>query len=300
MNAAVNFPDQFSGEKQQRLADAIRLACVLEIRALKPGNVGLHGEGHGMHAEHFIRSADAIALPITAPDRSVGERILAAIQATQQAVACNTNLGIVLLCAPLMQAAWLSKAATNLQHIDLIENLKLVLHSLDRNDADLAYQAIVLANPGGLGKAERHDVHQRPSISLLQAMQEAAGRDAIAHQYATDYAQVFAIGVAALEQAAARGWSEPWAATACYLAWLRQVPDTHVTRKFGLAAAQQLQQEALVYGDALAQADDPQAMTARLMEWDGQLKQRGINPGTSADLTVASILARSLQEGIQQ
>jgi triphosphoribosyl-dephospho-CoA synthase len=30
------------------------------------------------------------------------------------------------------------------------------------------------------------------------------------------------------------------------------------------------------------------------MTWDGELKQRGINPGTSADLTVATLFARRL------
>jgi triphosphoribosyl-dephospho-CoA synthase len=31
-----------------------------------------------------------------------------------------------------------------------------------------------------------------------------------------------------------------------------------------------------------------------LLTWDGELKSRGINPGTSADLTVATVFASSL------
>ena len=37
-------------------------------------------------------------------DLTVGERILSAVQATQEAVGLNTNLGIILLCAPMIQA----------------------------------------------------------------------------------------------------------------------------------------------------------------------------------------------------
>ncbi len=35
-------------------------------------------------------------------------------------------------------------------------------------------------------------------------------------------------------------------------------------------------------------------MTEGLMRWDTEMKLRGINPGTSADLTVATLFAASL------
>jgi triphosphoribosyl-dephospho-CoA synthase len=35
-------------------------------------------------------------------------------------------------------------------------------------------------------------------------------------------------------------------------------------------------------------------MTEGLLSWDAALKSRGINPGTSADLTVATLFASSL------
>ena len=37
-------------------------------------------------------------------------------------------------------------------------------------------------------------------------------------------------------------------------------------------------------------------MQARLLDWDTSLKRRDINPGTSADLTVATLLANQLQQ----
>ena len=80
-------------------------ACLLDVLALKPGNVGVHGAGHGMQAVDFLRSARAAAPAIAAEQASVGERIHAAIAATRAAVGVNTNLGIVLLAAPLAHAA---------------------------------------------------------------------------------------------------------------------------------------------------------------------------------------------------
>jgi len=46
----------------------------------------------------------------------------------------------------------------------------------------------------------------------------------------------------------------------------------------------------------LIQSHAPEAMTAPLMAFDAALKERGLNPGTSADLTVATLFAAALEE----
>ncbi len=89
----------------EMIAQAFIGACEDELRAPKPGNVHLFAGGHGMEAQDFIDSARAAAAPLSAADSSVGARILGAIEATWARVGKNTNLGIVLLCAPLAQAA---------------------------------------------------------------------------------------------------------------------------------------------------------------------------------------------------
>ena len=48
-------------------------------------------------------------------------------------------------------------------------------------------------------------------------------------------------------------------------------------------------------GASLEAAGDEAARIALLMDFDRSLKQRAINPGTSADLTVASLLVQSLR-----
>jgi triphosphoribosyl-dephospho-CoA synthase len=262
-------------------------ACRLEIEALKPGNVGLHASGHGMTAADFLASAEAIRMPLCVPGARVGGRVLAAIRATRDAVGCNTNLGIVLSCAPLAHAA--QSGARPLRGA-----LRLTLDGLDRHDACDTYRAIRLARPGGLGRADRHDVADEPDVTLLQAMHAAAGRDTIAKQYAEGYADVFDLALPELRAARRRWSSDAWAATACYLGWLSRLPDTLVARKRGVADALRVQSEAIEWRARLDAADDPRALADALLGWDTDLKARSINPGTSADLTVATAFADAL------
>lgn len=277
------------------LAQALRAACETEIRALKPGNVGLHGAGHGMTADDFLASAEAIAEPLAMRGRTVGRRILAAVEATRRVVPCNTNLGIVLLCAPLAHAALQSKGAFPLRL-----ELERVLAELDVADAELAFAAIRLANPGGLGEAPRHDVRQTPRVSLLEAMREAAQRDSIARQYVNGFADIFDIGIGFYRQCRARWRSDEWATAAVYLRFMGRWPDSHVRRKHGEAQARSLSREAAAVSAELQRTARPEQLRPRLLEWDAQLKRQGINPGTSADLSVASLFAARVEQILEE
>lgn len=281
--------------RHARLCEAVRDACETEIRALKPGNVGMHAAGHSMSVADFMLSAAAMAGPLTAPGRSVGRRILAAVEATRGVVGCNTNLGIVLLCTPLVEAALRTHTASGLR-----VELKRVLAQLDVADAELAYRAIRLANPGGLGDATRHDVRDTPTVSLLAAMREASLRDSIARQYATDYVDIFELGVP-LYRSALQRWNSPeWALVAAYLAFLGRLPDSHIVRKQGETVAQRVSREAAPLAAALAAAIDPNQLSQPLLQWDAALKRDGINPGTSADLSVATLLAARIEDMLEK
>ncbi len=273
----------------QILAAAFKQACLDELSALKPGNVHIFADGHGMVVQDFIQSAEAASRVIAAPDLCVGQRIQTAIQATWEAVSCNTNLGIVLLAAPLLQAALKPKTAPYREH------LQAVLRRLTQQDATLAYQAIQQASPAGLGHVAAHDVQQVPQITLLQAMQAAQSYDTIALQYATDFAAIFDVGLA-IFNATLQRWERPaWATTAVYLAFLSHFADSHIARKFGTELALKIQQEAQDHYQAFIALENPKLYMPSLLQWDASLKARGINPGTSADLTVASLLLVHLQ-----
>lgn len=266
------------------VAEVFEAACLAELQAIKPGNVHVFADGHGMKVDDFVRSAHAAAPVIALPGLTVGQRILRAIEATWDAVGCNTNLGIVLLAAPLIQSVLLNQP------------LDAVLDGLTQDDAADAFRAILLASPAGLGESARHDVHAPPQVSLIDAMREAAQRDRIAWQYANGFEDILGFGVTRYCEAMKQWEIEVWAITAVYLGFLARFPDTHVERKYGREAAESLRQEALHHEGAFLSCENPKNYLGELLRFDRKLKQAGLNPGTSADLTVASIFVVRIEK----
>jgi triphosphoribosyl-dephospho-CoA synthase len=271
------------------VAELFKAVCRAEVMALKPGNVHVHAAGHGMTVEDFLRSAEAAAPEIARPDAPVGRRILCAVQATRSVVDCNTNLGILLLCAPLARAAELPAVRP------LHDRLSAELAALTVEDAEAAFEAIRLASPGGLGRAAEHDVAGPATVDLRTAMAAARSRDRIATQYADGYRDVFDIGVAR-----ARSMADSDAVTmaeAVYLEFLTAFPDSHILRKHGEEVAASVLAEAREVRRQVATASSAALRREHLFVFDARLKWQGINPGTSADLTVASLFAYWLERG---
>jgi triphosphoribosyl-dephospho-CoA synthase len=265
------------------IASAFEDACLAELQAIKPGNVHIFADGHGMVVEDFVKSAHAVASVIAQPELTVGERIEQAINATWDAVGSNTNLGIVLLAAPLIQS------------VVSQQSLPQVMQALTVHDAECAFRAIKRANPAGLGEVAIHDVRVIPQCTLLQAMQTAAERDRVAFQYAHDYQDVLNLGVPAYRYALAQWQNPAWATTVTYLTFLAQFADTHVVRKYGLVIASTVQEQANTHLAALRQCANPKSYLGELLRFDNELKLLGINPGSSADLTVATLLIIGLK-----
>jgi triphosphoribosyl-dephospho-CoA synthase len=275
-------------KKNQQLSDVFKVTCMAEIEALKPGNVHIFADGHGMTVTDFVNSAEAAASVIVLPNLNLGERILLSVQATQKAVNCNTNLGLILLCAPLIHAALIDDDNTY-----YLTKLFSVLANTTQTDAEQTFNAIKLANPAGLGESALHDVHQPANCNLLQAMQEAASRDLIAKQYANNFSDILE-GLACYQQALAK-WQRPaWAVTAVHLHFMSKYPDSHIVRKYGETIAKLVQNEAQGHAAEFLKAYNPKNCLTALLTFDAALKKRSINPGTSADLTVATLLLHAL------
>jgi triphosphoribosyl-dephospho-CoA synthase len=206
--------------------------------------------------------------------------VLAAVAATRAAVETNTNLGMLLLIAPLA-------AATSERPI--AQGVAEVLQALTVEDAIHVYAAIRLAQPGGLGRVDEADVHSAdaPTITLRQAMALAADRDLVARQYVNDFAEVYwtADRIAAalvdlpLGEAIVRG----------YLELLVEHPDSLVARKCGAAVASEVSAGAATVLGAIAQGEETyQTYRAEFDFWlraDGHRR----NPGTSADIIAAAL-----------
>jgi triphosphoribosyl-dephospho-CoA synthase len=272
----------------ERIAAAFTASCRDELDAPKPGNVHVLSPAGRKSPDDFLRSAEAAAAQLTVPRARVGRRIFAAVEAARAAVGHNTNLGIILLCAPLAAAAELRAA-------DLREALARVLRELDVADAELAFRAIVAAAPGGLGRAERHDVFGPAHVTLRQAMAEAADRDRIARQYVSDFDDVFGLGEPVLRAARARGSERKWATLAVFLGFASAFCDSHIVREHGAETAEEVRRTAAHLRKRLDAARDPGEILPELLAYDRSLKQRSVNPGTSADLTVATLFANRLR-----
>lgn len=263
------------------MRDAFLRACRLDVAVRKPGNVSFESPGHGMEAAQFIASAEAAAGPLLRTGSSVGERIEGAVEASWAAAGCNTNLGIVLLAAPLA-------AAAERRPQPLRDALADVLQELTVDDAAAAFRAIARANPGGLGRAEAQDVHAPPTLDLRRAMALAAGRDSIARQYTNGFADVFAL---APPQLPADDAVLARIVRQVFIGFLASWPDSHIVRKHGEAVAHTVMTAAQGFALGDSGGFDPAAWAA----WDQALKAQAINPGTSADLTVAALFVAGLQ-----
>ena len=88
--------------------------------------------------------------------------------------------------------------------------------------------------------ADSQDVASEPDVTLLAAMRLASHRDGIAREYATAFEVTFETGAPALERARQDGL--PWddAVVETFLSVLASNPDTHVVRRAGVAAAEEV------------------------------------------------------------
>jgi len=268
-----------------------QLACVLEASAPKPGNVSPGRPFEDLRYEDFVVSAIAIGRPFEdIGTRPIGETVRRAIESTLEWAPSNTNLGIVLLLAPLARAV---KAPVTLLRSRVCE----VLSETTIDDAREVYAAIRLARPGGLGKAGMQDVADEPTMTLLEVMRLAADRDSIASEYATGFELTFTIAAPTLERARRDGL--PWndAIVETFLTLLARKADTHIARRTGTDAAEQ------VSGRARAVLDEGgvRSMAGRraIDDMDRSMRdaRNSLNPGTTADLTTAAIFVELLARG---
>ena len=266
------------------LAAMIRAACVWEATARKAGNVHPQRDFADLTYLDFLVSADAIA-PALAEDVPVGERILRAIRATRKVVATNTNLGIVLLLAPL--AAVPTK-------LPLRAGVEAILRNLDVADSRAVFEAIRIVAPGGLGAAQSQDVRDEPTLPLRDVMALAQDRDLIARQYANGFADIFDLGVPTLLDAFQRWHDLETAIQWAHLHWLAALPDSLILRKRGRAEADEATRRAR---EVLA-SGWPDTNRDAYAAFDDWLRAEGHarNPGASADL-VAACLFVALREG---
>ena len=280
------------------IAAAAQLACLLEASAPKPGNVSPARRFDDIGYEDFLASAAAIGAALSeAGGRPLGATILLAVEATARWTRSNTNLGIVLLLAPLARAAFAVAQRVTEAGCGragrfpeaLRAAVRDVVESTTVDDARQVYAAIRRAAPGGLGRVESQDVRVEPDLTLVAAMRLAADRDGIAGEYASGFSRTFDSGVPAIERARRDGLSWNDAIVETFLTLLAAAPDTHIARRGGPARAEEVRRQA----GAVVKAGGirTEAGSRAISELDRSLadERHLTNPGTTADLTTAAI-----------
>jgi triphosphoribosyl-dephospho-CoA synthase len=277
------------------IAWAAQLACLFEASVAKPGNVSPRVGFADSRFEDFAASAVAIGPALReAGLASVGETIARAAADTRRLVATNTNLGMILLLAPMARAAASLEAGTRLRVA-----LSRVLADLTVQDARLAYEAIRAASPAGMGQVDRHDVGEDDvTVTLREAMDAARERDSIAREYGTDFEITFVLGAATLSRCWEDGVAFSDAILTTFLTILAAVPDTLIARKNGKAAAEDVSRRAarvLSFGGSLT--EQGRACLSELTRELGD-EAHALNPGTTADFVAASIFVFLTEGGM--
>jgi triphosphoribosyl-dephospho-CoA synthase len=259
------------------------LACLLEVSAPKPGNVHRHCDFEDATFVDFALSAVAIGPAMEeACRRGVGPAVLEAIRATRALTRTNTNLGTVLLLAPL---AAVPRAEP------LRPGVRQLLTRLTARDSADVYAAIRLAQPGGLGRVDTLDVADAAPADLLAAMRASSERDLVAHQYVSGFATVLDQVLPWLLAGPGQGWSLADTIVHTQLRLLSRFGDSLIARKCGPVVSGQ----ASVHATRVLEAGVPgtaeyQRALSGLDLWlRGDQHRR--NPGTTADLIAAGLFA---------
>lgn len=269
------------GGSELSIGQCATLACLLEVAAPKPGNVHRGADFDDVTFLDFVASAVAIGRPLEwAARRGVGRAVREAVEATRALVRTNTNLGTVLLLAPLAAVPRSSP---------LERGVHSVLLRLTPADSVDVYAAICRAQPGGLGRVDRMDVTHPAPPDLLAAMRAASDYDLIARQYVTGFATVFDYVLPLLLAGLDAHRSLDDAIVHTQVALMSQFGDSLIARKCGPTTSHEAAQRAAQVLAAGAPGDAAYAQA--LTELDGWLRGDGHrrNPGTTADLIAAGL-----------
>ena len=266
------------------LQNAYLFACRKDIELIKPGNVNIKSPHSDTNAEDYLESSLLSSKELFKPDYSLGERILNSIKITRSKIKTNTNLGIILLCAPIIHAC------IYFNNLTMREGIKKTLSSSTVKDTQDLCMAINISAPGGLGTREIYDTASKPTVNILEIMNHSASYDRISYQYSHDYSDIFDFIIPRLVFLNKKHNSLDISLSLMFMEILAKIPDSHISRKFDDKIAKKTSNNASDLLKILDREYSPDYLADRLNNLDYEYKKKGINPGTTADLLVASLM----------
>ena len=269
------------------LKKQIKFVCDAEIKSLKPGNVHKYSEGHGMNLKDFLKSSLIISKCLTKNNLDLGKKILISVNEIQNKIKKNTNLGIILMLSPI---ATIVQEEGVISKKELLKKIKSLIKKQNIKNSIPIFKAISLTSPGGLGFSKKYDVNEPPNTNLYKAMEFAKKKDLIARQYCNGFEDIYKIGIPAYKKFYNKWGKVDWALTGVYLTFLKKFNDSHIVRNKGNKIATSIKKEAKKYYFFLKRNKNLTKIKKKLLIFDKKLKSKRINPGTTADLTVATLL----------
>ena len=292
------------------VAKTAQIASVLEVSGHpKPGNVHRTRDFPDMVFEDFLISGIVIGDTMKkaakrglkfGPDSldkiEIGKLIKEAVIETNKWVAHNTNLGIIMLLTPLSAAAGMSNDIDELQ-----DNVDRIIRDTTPYDAANLYDAINIADAGGMGEKDELDVGNDDSkkqlidkgINMYDVLDLSAQWDMLAFELTRTMPITFEIGYPTFNGVKQTNNINN-ATVQTFLTILSIYSDTLIARKFDVETAQKVSEDArliIAEGGILTYKG-----TDMINEFDKELVKKNLNPGTTADLTASSVMVALLDE----
>lgn len=284
-----------------KIAQMAQIASALEVSGYpKPGNVHRIRDYDDMEFEDFIISGIVIGdvireacTNVNVENPQLGKFILQAVDETDRWIKNNTNLGIVMMIVPIAVSAAISESFD-----DIRDNIKILMKNTSVEDACDLYDAINIADAGGMGDQDEYDVSndnakqelKDNNQTMYDVLKISAPWDMLAREMTDDMPAVFEIGYPTYHSLKEEK-SKNDACILTFLTILSHVPDTLISRKYGEEEALKI---SLMTRDLLKLKDSSDFMD-KVSEFDEYLFKNNYNPGTTADLTAASIFVSYLK-----
>ncbi len=268
----------------KNIQSAYLFSCHKDIELIKPGNVNIISSHKDTNAKDYIDSSILSSKMLFQEKYTLGERILESVKITREKIKTNTNLGIILLCAPIIHAI------INFKDTDLRDGIKMTLSSATSKDTLDICSAINISSPGGLGKRDLYDTNSLPNVRVKEIMDYSAKYDRISYQYSNNYEDIFDFIIPRIIFLNKKHGSLDIALSLMFIEILAKIPDSHVSRKLGDKISKKTSNHANDLLKILDKESSHEYLTNQLSKLDYEYKKKGINPGTTADLLLASLM----------
>jgi triphosphoribosyl-dephospho-CoA synthase len=260
-------------------AERAQLAMMLEVTAYpKPGNVDRCHDYPETHLEHFLASTIFARQALEEAGEGkgrIGEIIGHAVRDTNCHDGGNTHFGAFILLVPLLYGKDIPGAIA-------------AVAKTDTSDAIAFYKAFAMTSVkmNATDELDVNDPHTLAMIrdremTLLDIMQHSAPHDMVAREWVTGFPLVRR-GADLLKEFGPGRQS----IVNTFLTLLATEPDTFIIKKHGTETAR----------ETMLRARDVLDGKLSVQQMDEDCIQRDINPGSIADITIASLFI-ALGEG---